>query len=111
MHPRFPHPSAAERGHPAGTGRATAPSPASGTTSLTARLAAADRACCCLARPVVLVLLPPTARHAHAVDLLFCGHHYHGCKDALDAAGALVYDSRDLPAEAGQDTYDAVSTH
>ncbi len=104
MHRRFLHPSAAEHGHPAGTGRATAPSPASGTTSLTARLAAADRACCCLARPVVLVLLPPTARHAHAVDLLLCGHHYHVCKDALETAGALVYDSREAMAGAEQDS-------
>jgi hypothetical protein len=107
MHPRFLHPSAAERGHPAGTG-ATECSPASDTPSLTARLAAADRACCCLAKPVVLVLLPPTARHDHAVDLLLCGHHYHVCKDALDTAGALVYDSRDLPVEAEQDALDIV---
>jgi hypothetical protein len=59
---------------------------------------------------VVLVLLPPTERRAHAVDLLLCGHHYHVCMDTLEAAGALIYDSREVPAEAGQDTRDAVGT-
>jgi hypothetical protein len=56
---------------------------------------------------VVLVLLPPTAAHPHAVDLLLCGHHYHVCKDALDGVGALVYDSREL--DGAKDTTDVVS--
>ncbi len=109
MHPRFLHPSAAERGHPAGAGRTTAPSPAGGPANPTATLASADRACCCLAKPVVLVVLPPTARRSHAVDLLLCGHHYRVSEDALSSKGAIVYDSRKLPIEAERESPDPVS--
>ncbi len=108
MHPRFLHSSAADRNHPAGTERAQSPSPPSGPADLTATLAAADQACCCLAKPMVLVMLPPTARRTHTVDLLLCGHHHHVSKDALDAAGAIVYDSRELPIEAAQKSPESV---
>jgi hypothetical protein len=108
MHPRFLHPSAAERDHPAGTGLVKSPSPGGDATDLMATLTAADRACCCLAKPVVMVVLPPTARRAHVVDLLLCGHHYHVSKDALTAASAIIHDSRDLPAEARQESPNSV---
>ncbi len=52
----------------------------------------ADRACCCPARPVVMVMLPPTPAVPHPVDLLLCGHHFRACQAALAAAGATVYD-------------------
>ena len=55
-------------------------------------LALAGRACCCPARPVVTVVMPPTAARRHPVDLLLCGHHYRVCRAALTAAGATVYD-------------------
>ena len=55
-------------------------------------LALAGRACCCPARPVVTVVMPPTSARKHPVDLLLCGHHYRVCRAALAAAGATVYD-------------------
>ena len=58
----------------------------------------ADRACCCPARPVVRVVMPPTASRPHSVDLLLCGHHYRVSSQALAAAGATV---SELPEIAG----------
>ena len=52
----------------------------------------ADRACCCPARPVVLVIMPPAPGRPHPVDLLLCGHHFRASQAALAAAGAAVYD-------------------
>ncbi len=57
------------------------------------------RACCCPARPVVKVLMPPAPGRAHPVDLWLCGHHYHASLAALRAAGAAV---EDLTLAAGQ---------
>jgi hypothetical protein len=51
-----------------------------------------DRACCCPARPVVRVIMPPIPGRPHAVDLLLCGHHYRISRPVLAAAGATVYD-------------------
>ena len=67
----------------------------------------ADRACCCPARPVVRVILPPAPGRLDPVDLLLCGHHYRASQAALAAAGAEVYDdhgrrvggARDLPGQ------------
>jgi hypothetical protein len=55
-------------------------------------LCAEDRACCCPARPVVRVIMPPVPGRPHAVDLLLCGHHYRISRQVLAAAGATVYD-------------------
>jgi len=52
----------------------------------------ADRACCCPARPVVTVIMPPAPGRPHPVDLLLCGHHFRVSRAALMAAGATVYD-------------------
>ena len=52
----------------------------------------ADRACCCPARPVVTVIMPPAPGRPHPVDLLLCGHHFRVSQAALRAAGAAVYD-------------------
>jgi hypothetical protein len=52
----------------------------------------ADRSCCCPARPVVRVLMPPTAERPHPVDLLLCGHHYLTSRAALAAADAVAID-------------------
>ena len=52
----------------------------------------ADRACCCPARPVVTVIMPPARGRPHPVDLLLCGHHFRASQAALTAAGAAVYD-------------------
>ena len=55
-------------------------------------IAANDRACCCPARPMVTVVMPPTASRPYPIDLLLCGHHYRVSQAALRAAGATVYD-------------------
>jgi hypothetical protein len=57
----------------------------------------ADHACCCIARPAVVVLMPPTAGRPHETDLLLCGHHYRISKQALAAVGATVLDLNGVP--------------
>ena len=52
----------------------------------------AERSCCCPARPVVKVLIPPVATRRHTVDLLLCRHHYLACLAALAAANAIAID-------------------
>lgn len=54
--------------------------------------AAADRACCCAAQPVVEVLMPVTDQRPLPVELLLCGHHYRECLAAIVSAGADVFD-------------------
>ena len=49
-----------------------------------------SRSCCCPARPVVKVIMPPAARQARPVDLWLCGHHYRASLAALLTAGATV---------------------
>jgi hypothetical protein len=56
-------------------------------------LSVAARSCCCLARPAVLVMMPPSADRPHATDLLMCMHHYRTAQQQLAAAGALVADA------------------
>lgn len=51
-----------------------------------------SRSCCCPARPVVKVIMPPTAGRAHPVDLWLCGHHLRASLPALVEAGASVED-------------------
>jgi len=51
-----------------------------------------SRACCCPARPVVRVIMPPTAARPHPVDLWLCGHHYRASLKALHTARASVED-------------------
>jgi hypothetical protein len=59
-----------------------------------------DQACCCVARAVVRVVMPPTATRMHATELLLCGHHYRVSRAALAAAHAAVSElpERDDPA-------------
>lgn len=57
----------------------------------TARIARADRACCCSARPVAAAIMPPRPGRPHPVDLLFCGHHLRAAKAGLEAAGAVIH--------------------
>ncbi len=64
-------------------------------------LAVADRACCCPARPVVTVVMPPTATRPHPVELLLCGHHFRVSQAALQAADADVYDRTGMLISAG----------
>jgi hypothetical protein len=66
-----------------------------------------SRACCCPARPVVRVIMPPTAGRLEPVDLWLCGHHYRASIGALCAAGAIVEDLTG-PADREQAYYTAV---
>ena len=52
----------------------------------------ADRSCCCPARPVVTVVIPPGPGRPRSADLLLCGHHYLASQAALAAVGASVND-------------------
>lgn len=52
-----------------------------------------QHACCCSARPVVRVMMPPTAPGREPADLLLCGHHFRVSHDALEAAGATAFDA------------------
>ena len=52
--------------------------------------AAAGPACCCLARPLIRVTIPPSATRPHRTDLLLCGHHYRISRQAPAAAGATI---------------------
>jgi hypothetical protein len=61
----------------------------------------ADRACCCPARPVVRVVMPPAPARPHPVDLLLCGHHYRVSAAALTAAGAVAFDGTGAIVETG----------
>ena len=61
----------------------------------------AARACCCPARPVVTVVMPPTASRPNPVDLFLCGHHFRVSQASLRAAGAAVYDDTGLLIMAG----------
>ena len=51
-----------------------------------------SRSCCCPARPVVKVVMPPAVGRTHPVDLWLCGHHYRASLSALAVAGATVQD-------------------
>jgi hypothetical protein len=54
-----------------------------------------DRACCCVARAMVRVVMPPAEGRSHETELLLCGHHYRVSRAALAAAHARV---EELPA-------------
>jgi hypothetical protein len=60
-----------------------------------------DRACCCVARAVVRVVMPQTSGRPHETELLLCGHHYRVSRDALVAARARV---EELPGTAADAT-------
>jgi hypothetical protein len=66
----------------------------------------ADRACCCPARPVVTVIMPPAPGRPNPVDLLLCGHHFRVNQAALTAAGAAVYDDTGALVAGGVSEYE-----
>jgi hypothetical protein len=61
----------------------------------------ADQACCCVARAVVRVVMPPTPDRPQETELLLCGHHYRVSRASLVAAHAQV---EELPDAAADDT-------
>ena len=72
--------------------------PASGGSARPARIhddtiaarQAVGPACCCPARPVVRVIMPPAGTRPHRTELLLCGHHYRASRQALATANATV---------------------
>ena len=62
-----------------------------------ASLRRAEHACCCPAKPAVVVIMPASPGHRLPVDLLLCGHHYRASERALAAAGAEVFDTDGAP--------------
>ena len=54
-------------------------------------------ACCCPAKPIVRVAMPPSPSRPHSVDLLLCGHHYRVSRAKLEASGAVI---EELPGHA-----------
>ena len=48
------------------------------------------QACCCVARAVVRVVMPPSAGRPRETEVLLCGHHYRVSRAALAAAHAAV---------------------
>jgi len=90
MKPRFPHRRAGRSAPESGS-----PPPVPGKWS--SPLCDEDRACCCPARPVVRVIMPPAPGRPQPVDLLLCGHHYRTSRAALAASGATI---EDLPGRA-----------
>jgi hypothetical protein len=68
--------------------------PASGGLAPGSPAILADRSCCCPARPVVRVIMPPTQTRPWKTDLLLCGHHYRISRGCLAAAHAAV---REIP--------------
>jgi hypothetical protein len=57
----------------------------------------AEHACCCLARPMVVAVMPPVPGRPHRTELLLCSHHYRSCRAALAVAGATVVDMTGVP--------------
>lgn len=50
-----------------------------------------QRACCCLAPPSVIAVIPANDRRG-PVELLLCGHHYRQSRPALVASEATLTD-------------------
>jgi hypothetical protein len=67
--------------------------------AIPSREVAGTLACCCPARAMVQVVMPPTPARPYETDLLLCGHHYRASRTALTAAGAVV---RALPDPSGE---------
>jgi hypothetical protein len=65
-----------------------------------------DRACCCPAKAVVQVVMPPTVTRPRADDLLLCGHHYRVSRPALAAAHAVVHQLPGVPDDTAAWIYD-----
>ena len=92
MRMRFPHRRAKAAGRPPGD--QAAGMPPDDRADWPRPPALGDRACCCPARPVVRVLIPPTPARPHSVDFLLCGHHFRTSVAALAAAGAVIINDR-----------------
>jgi hypothetical protein len=93
MNARFPHPSARKDASAAGH------APGGATIARGVPAGLAELACCCPARPVVRVVMPPVPARPHETELLLCGHHYRVSRQALAAAHAAVCEMPGTPAD------------
>jgi hypothetical protein len=92
MEASYTHPSLAlPVSQPALAAALAAPSGTVAHIAYAHALAAADRACCCTARPAVAVIMAAAPGRAHRTDLLLCMHHYRAARQAL--TGATVVDA------------------
>jgi len=91
MNARYLHPSARKNHAP------TQPGPGDAARAA-APAAPVGRACCCPAKAVVRVIMPPAPGRPGETDLLLCGHHYRASRRALASARATV---RELPGTPG----------
>jgi hypothetical protein len=70
---------------------ATISAPSSATSGIDWNvLRTATRACCCVARPAVIALIPPGQGRASYTDLLLCMHHFRASRQALIASNASL---------------------
>jgi hypothetical protein len=51
----------------------------------------ANRSCCCIARPSVVIVLQPTQDRPHPTEVLLCGHHFEHSRTTLLASRALAF--------------------
>ncbi len=51
----------------------------------------ANRSCCCIARPSVVIVLQPTQDRPHPTEVLLCGHHFEHSRTTLLARRALAF--------------------
>jgi hypothetical protein len=64
----------------------------------------ANRSCCCIARPSVVIVLQPTQDRPHPTEVLLCGHHFDHSRSTLLARRALAFslDGEHLPITAAR---------
>lgn len=68
-----------------------------------------ERACCCLAKPVAVAVMPVLGADDRPVDLHLCAHHYRLSRTALRKSDAVVYDGSGRRVT-GADPHDLVRT-
>ena len=94
LHPGFTGRSAAQAEPSA---RSATPQSGSGDSIDWQAACRSARACCGPARPVVIVVMPPTPDRRHQTDLLLCWHHYRVSRKSLAAVGATILDINGVP--------------
>lgn len=85
-----------------GTGRSAAAMPTPNVTNGAGTHVQTEiwsgRACCCQAKPAVLVIMPPTVGRPQPTELLLCWQHYHVSQRSLAAARAVAHLADSTPA-------------
>ena len=55
------------------------------------RIALAERACCCPAKPSTVEIMPSASDRSEPIDLMLCGHHYRIYEAGLQTAEAVLH--------------------